>query len=237
MGNDKSTQNHGHYFTFPLMFLWVEPDEFKSRCGLIVGWSIIRFIESGAMNGTNDQRYKQAQAALNFSGGTYKGSKDSYDVLQRIVKAGTIYTSVKTSYLFDARDGKLLPDLLLLIAAVRPIIGKRNFTKTYREVILERMYNGMPWAKLTRYSFDKLFNAASSKGMVTRIPAGRGYYVSIRWSTEQLKKRIIERVTIYQEQKKLQADSGKEIAALKRSYQNEPTKPKAKTIPELEPDY
>ena len=96
--------------------------------------------------------------------------------------------------MFDCRNGEMEDDLLLLIAAVRSIIGQRNFCKSYREVITRRMYGG-DGHNLSRWRFDKLFNKAQTRHLCTRVPAGRGFYISVRYRTDQLVLAVENRIT------------------------------------------
>jgi hypothetical protein len=111
-----------------------------------------------------------------------------------IKTTGEIPTSIKKNYLLDVRNGKLDPELLLLLAAVRSIIGKRNYTRTTSGFIYNRMFGDIPWREFTRYWFDKLIDVAMTRGILTKLSGGpgfRGFYVSIEFKPEELSKKII----------------------------------------------
>jgi len=208
------------YFTFPLKFLHVPPAGYKIRFDLILRWSIYEFLRRTKFLDPETpvtEKERWIRRALNFSGGNIASWKAGWDTLQELVTGGEVYTSIFADYLFEARDGGLDPNLLLLTAAIRSVIGpKRRFAKTNRQVIVERMF-GSPY-RLTRYSFDKLCLAASNRGMMTRIPAGRGFYVSICLKTDQLKQAVMDRVKNYEAKKLEQIEAGRQVANLKRTY-------------------
>jgi len=216
---DKITKKYGHYFTFPLKFLHVSPAEYKERFAKIIHWAIYALIlrDTSAYSASNYDKEQRIRTKLNFKGGKLSEWKSDWKELQNLMTGGEIFTSVKTDYLFEARDGKLNPDLLLLVAAVKSVIGKYNFKHTYMMTIVQRMY-GNP-DHLTRHSFNKLCNTACAKGMMTKLPAGRGFYVSIRYKSDQLAEAVMSRITRYQAEMQKQVEAGKKIAALKRNYQ------------------
>ena len=71
-GMSKYTENHGHYFTFPLKLLWFnDPVNQKKTIQDCIDYSIWKFMDSGKCgNGTDSSKHKKAQELLNFSGGT-----------------------------------------------------------------------------------------------------------------------------------------------------------------------
>ena len=181
-----------------------------------IDYSIYKFIESGKCgNGTDSSKHKKAQELLNFSGGTIDKYKNTYSRISQTITKGDIYTSVKTSYLFDARENILKLELLLMVAAIKSIIGhKRNFAKAYTAVIIRRMYgHEMP---LSRRQFTKLVSDGMTKRMFTLIPAGRGYYASIRYTANELKEIVMHRIKKYEGKRIEAAQAGKDIRTLKK---------------------
>ena len=170
-------------------------------------------------DGSRENQYKIAQSLLNFTGGTLQDTEKSFRAMKIISMTGDIYTSVKTSYLFDARNNGLQFELLLLVAAVKSVIGfKRNFTKTYREVLIRRMYGcDKP---INRYQFNKLIDHATSRGLFTLIPAGRGYYVSIRYKVDELKEQLKLRINKYESQRIKRIKAGKDLMNLRKELRN-----------------
>ena len=209
------TTKHGHYFTFPLKFLHVPPGEYSERFGRIIHWAINETIRRGNVDQKASDQDKEnwVREKLCINRGNTASWEKGWNELQKLITGGEIYTSVKTAYLFDARDGKLDPDLLLLVAAVRSKIGKNNFKHTNRQEIVCRMY-GDP-NKLKRHAFDTLCDKAYRKGMMTRISAGRGYFVSIRYNCKQLADEVIRRKAKHQMSKQERAEAGKEITTWK----------------------
>ena len=208
----------GRYFTFPLRLLWfTDPADKTKTIENVIDYSVFKFMESGECgDGNNEEKYKVAQKRLNFKGGTVTGCLKAGQNL--IPKEKEVYTSVKTSYLFDARDNSLKLELLLLVAAIKSIIGSRNFTKTNRQFIIRRMYGRDH--PMTRYRFDKLVSEAMTRRMLTIIPAGRGYYVSIRYTPEELKETVMQRITIHEGIRIEAAKAGKDIATLRKHYKS-----------------
>jgi hypothetical protein len=125
---------------------------------------------------------------------------------------GDIPTSVKTSYLIDVINDRLDPELLLLLAAVKSIIGYKNYARTTRAFIFKRMYGGNPWRKLTRYFFEKLRDIAVEKNMLVMITTFPGFYVSIRHTVDELEKEICEYLKKRNEKKQKSKDAAKRIS-------------------------
>lgn len=228
---NKDTKKHGQYFTFPLKFLWVTPEEIKQRCNQITAWSVIWYTINRIHDMDREKAFNEAQKQLHVVQFDYNWSWQKYQELNKLITGGEIYTSVKTSYLFDTREGKFNPDLLRLVAAVKSVIGKRNFAKTYRNIIVQRMY-GEDSGRMTRYSFNKLCDEAISRRMFTRIPAGRGFFVSTRYDVTDLHKVITTKIKNYHEKKIRAAEAGQDIAMLKREYQQ-----KYRKTPQVSPEF
>jgi len=108
-----------------------------------------------------------------------------------------IFTSVNSEYLFDCRDGRLEVDLFLLHAAVRSVCGKRNFAKGYRENLVQRMYDDR--VVLSRWKFDRLFDRAQARHLCSRVPAGNGWFISVRYNRKELEAAIKTRVEKYEQ--------------------------------------
>jgi len=128
-------------------------------------------------------------------------------------------TSVKKSYLADAMNGKLAPELLLLLAAAKSIIGNRNFTKTGNAFIVERMFGGNPWRRPTRYWLDQLFETAMVRGILAKVPDRRGYYISIKLKPDTLSKAVIESLKYKADKRSAAQKASQEIADFKKSLQ------------------
>jgi hypothetical protein len=212
----------GHYFTFPIKLLWFnDPAEKHKSIQDAINYSIYQFMQSGKCgNGNGEDKLAKAKELLNFKGG---GSFNQYRIAASIIEPtiikGDIYTSVKTSYLFEARDNVLRLDLLFIIAAIKSIIGhKRNFTRTNRQFILRRMYGSDQ--PMTRYQFDKLVSEAMAKRMFTIISAGRGYYVSMRYKPDELGQIIMQRIKKHEGLKIEAARAGKDIMTLRRQLKD-----------------
>ena len=150
-------------------------------------------------------QYGQAKKLLNISGGDIQTVIASYQKLNEFLaqfenghgKDG--YTSIQTGVLLDARDGKIPVDMFALLAAVKSIIGRRNFNKTSRGVIVSRMIGAKSTAVLAelladpilqaqyskydnRYRFNKLMERTIMRGFLLKIPAGRGFFISTRYA-------------------------------------------------------
>lgn len=178
----------------------------------------------------NDQEFKedcilqyqhdQALSILNVEGSNIESRLKRYNELQEfyysfITNNGPdAWTSVKTTYLFDARDGKLPVDLFRLVAAVKSIIRKRNFCQTYKVVILRRMFGckgikefnslhgnveDLPLFK--RKTWDKLLRTAEQRNLLTYLPTTRGYYVSIKYDEEKLRKEATAKLKQFSKKK------------------------------------
>ena len=128
-------------------------------------------------------------------------------------------TSLKTAFLKDTIEGKISPELLLFLAAIKSIIGHRNFTKTTREYIEQRMFNSNPWRKCTRTWFDNLLNGAFDRKFMSKISCYRGYYISICYDLPHLDIAVTEWIKKQHDgRNKLRENSriaSKNIAALK----------------------
>jgi hypothetical protein len=103
---------------------------------------------------------------------------------------GDIPTSVKTQYLHEVVAGTFDPELLLLIAAVKSIIGHKNYTRTTREFVFHRMYGGRPWRIFTEYFFKNLMYTAIERGFFVRLRTYPGFYISIGLTIEKLEERL-----------------------------------------------
>lgn len=158
-------------------------------------------------------QYMQVKNILNLD--IKKGSiENAFEIFKELnsflneferTNGGDVWTSVKTTYLFDARDGQLPVDLFRLVCAVKSIIGKRNFNKTYKKIILSRMFgakkehlippeNKDEYNKLSRRrQWNNLIDKAEQRNLLTFIPANRGYFVSIKYSDEKLRDEVIKR--------------------------------------------
>jgi hypothetical protein len=191
-----------YYFSFPIKFLWHDPKEEqpfneKKRVNEVIDYSIIKYSLSGKCgNGNDEERYNDAKRQLEWLDGSYQSANANYSLLIGTVKERDIYTSIKSEYMFDALNGKFPFRLLLLLASVKSVIGKKNFTKTYKTVLLQRMY-GHP-NELTRYRFNKMISQAKDRGLFTMIPTRRGYFVSTKYrKTDDFKKKIEARKISY----------------------------------------
>jgi hypothetical protein len=130
-----------------------------------------------------------------------------------------IPTSIKRNYLNDVRDGKLDPELFLLLAAVKSIIGKQNFTRTTLVFLVKRMFGDVPWRKPTRYWLDKLIETAMIKGMMSKVACRhgcRGFYITIRYKPEDLSRKVIEQMAIRKEKIRTVKAAGLKVAEYKK---------------------
>ena len=218
----KYIENNGHYFTFPLKLLWMsDPSKQQQTLQDCICYSVYSFLNSGKCgDGTDSSKLKNAQEILYLTGGTIEYYKKTGIRISQTITKGDIYTSVKTSYLFDARDNILKLELLLMVAAIKSIIGpKRNFAKSYTAVIIRRMYGHEK--PITRRQFAKLVSDGMAKRMFTLIPAGRGYYVSIRFTAAELKEKVMQNITKYEGKRIEAAQAGKDIRTLRKQLQTE----------------
>lgn len=219
----KDNEFAGHYFTFPLKFIWVfykdletTDSEITERLQEIISYSIYWYMCNHLKEITNiSERYEKAKKDLNIHGGTLEVTTSNYKKLQSMVTGREIYTSVKTAFLLDARDGKFPFNTLLLICAVKSLIGTRNFCRTNREAIIKRMFGTNSGKNFSRRQFDNLRVSSAQKGLLTIISAGRGYYVSVRYKPKQLAEEVkkhIEKYKITEQQLKV-----KEISNFKKN--------------------
>jgi len=104
---------------------------------------------------------------------------------------GDIPTSVKTQYLHEVAAGTFDPELLLLIAAVKSKMFYGNYTRTTYPELMHRMYGGRPWRIITRRFYDRLMNEAIERKMLVKIKSWKSFYISIRYTADQLASAII----------------------------------------------
>lgn len=104
---------------------------------------------------------------------------------------GETPTSVKTQYLHEVAAGTFDPELLLLIAAVKSKMFYGNYTRTTYPELMKRMYDGRPWRIITRRFYDRLMNEAIERKMLVKIKSWRSFYISIRYTADQLASAII----------------------------------------------
>ena len=104
---------------------------------------------------------------------------------------GDIPTSVKTQYLHEVAAGTFDPELLLLIAAVKSKMFYGNYTRTTYLELMKRMYGGRPWRIITRRFYDRLMNEAIERKMLVKIKSWKSFYISIRYTADQLASAII----------------------------------------------
>ena len=166
-------------------------------------------------------KHLQVKKILNITGGSIENNYNDFETLNSFLHefehtyGSDAWTSVKTSYLFDARDGKLPIDLFRLVCAVKSVIGKRNFNKTYKNVILRRMFGAkkpdlMQPEDKENYEFlsrrrqwNNLIDKAEQRNLLTFIPANRGYFVSIKYNNEKLRDEVIKRTKISRRKMKI----------------------------------
>jgi hypothetical protein len=104
---------------------------------------------------------------------------------------GETPTSVKTQYLIEVAAGTFDPELLLLIAAVKSKMVYGNYTRTTYPELMKRMYGGRPWRIITRRFYDRLMNEAIERKMLVKIKSWKSFYISIRYTADQLASAII----------------------------------------------
>jgi len=166
-------------------------------------------------------QHLQVKKILNITGGSIENNYNDFETLNSFLhefeasNGRDAWTSVKTSYLFDARDGQLPIDLFRLVCAVKSIIGKRNFNKTYKNVVLSRMFGAKKpdlmqpddkekYDKLSRRrQWNNLIDKAEQRTLLTFIPASRGYFVSIKYNSEKLRDEVIKRTKISRRKMKI----------------------------------
>jgi len=158
-------------------------------------------------------QHEKAMDVLGITGPTLDSRKKMYGKLNKIHREGDAIVSINKNLLFDYRDGKLPEDMFRLICAVKSVIGMRNFNKTYKSVLLSRMFGaknqeildkvlqdeetrGKYEFLMRRRQFDSLLNRAVDRGLFTIIPASRGYFVSTRYDEEKLQEQIKKRSTM-----------------------------------------
>lgn len=170
---------------------------------------------------TGQVQYKRAKEILNIVGESYSITLNRYFRLESVRNeferyyGKDVWTSVKTDYLLDAREGKLPENLFRLSCAAKSIIGKRNFTKTYKSVIVMRMMGAKSNNVLhemledpdiyerykrisSRYHIDKLLSNAVDRRLLSKIGDHRGIFISIKYSTEKLGEEILKKTTARQ---------------------------------------
>jgi hypothetical protein len=215
---DKGSQK-GHYFTFPLKFLWFDPVEKEENLNKVIAWSIYKFMIEKCSPGNDKERYKKAQSFLSFHGNNLNSTLRLYNEMNYELTPGDIYTSIKTSYLFEARDNVFPFELLVLLAAVKSVIGhKHNFKKTYQKFLIRRMYGTDK--PINRYQFNKLIDNATARGLFALIPAGRGYYVSIRYKSNELREQVKQRIIKYEGKRNERAEASRELMNLRKELRN-----------------
>lgn len=212
------------YFTFPLKFLWEKRIDKGPLLNMIIDWSIYNFMITKLHENTDEEKYVTVQNLLNFEGGSLVQTKANFSTLNSSVTTNEIYTSVKTTVLFDVRNEIVPFNHLLLLAAVKSVIGKRNYNLTYKNVLIKRMYGNR--RSITRYSFNKLMDAVINRGFFQKIPAGRGYYVSTKYrDIEEFEKAIVRNIKKYKTKKVKSNEAGRRILIEKRNEKNVRTIP------------
>jgi hypothetical protein len=105
--------------------------------------------------------------------------------------------SIRIDWLEDAKNGKISFDLFRLIVAIKSIIGKKNFAKTYKNVLIYRILGCKFKDAITpemkedfefwnrRRQFNKLMNTAVNRGFLQRLSSkgSRGFYISTKYKT------------------------------------------------------
>ncbi|MEI7526135.1 MAG: BT4734/BF3469 family protein [Mariniphaga sp.] len=132
---------------------------------------------------------------------------------------GDIPTSVKTQYLIEVTAGTFDPEMLLLIAAVKSKMLYGNYTRTTYAELMKRMYGGRPWRNITRRFYDRLMNEAIKRNMLVKIKSWKSFYISIRYTADQLADAIIAKRKKDNEPKKKIKDAAKRISDYRKSVQ------------------
>lgn len=165
-------------------------------------------------------QWLQTRKILNIVGGDFDKNCKDYDTLNTTlnefesVNGNDVRTGVNIQYLFDASEARkqILPiNFFRLVCAVSSIIGARNFNKTYKSVILSRMFGAkhpdliLPEDK-ERYDFlfsmkkrrqwRNLLSQAEHRKLITYIPANKGYFVAIKYDYKQLISEIKRRTVM-----------------------------------------
>jgi hypothetical protein len=115
------------------------------------------------------------------------------------------WTSISNKLLFDAFSQEADVDHFRLVAAVKSVVGKRNFNDTYKAVLLCRMFGCKKQSILNslfeadpdlrakheflsrRRQWEKLIDTAEDKGYFTYYSTGRQFFVSITMTKNELR--------------------------------------------------
>lgn len=115
------------------------------------------------------------------------------------------WTSVNNKLLFDTYNQEADIDHFRLVAAVKSVVGKRNYNDTYKSVLLCRMFGCKKQGILNalfdvepelrakhetlsrRRQWEKLIDTAEEKGHFTYYSTGRQFFVSITMTKNELR--------------------------------------------------
>jgi hypothetical protein len=222
--SENSREHFYQYYTVPLKFLWFELDDpsnadIKARLIEIVEYSIIRFTNSKSERENDRERlYFKQWKNFNLSPGTYQNALETHRKYAEQLKQGDIITSIRATYLVDALKGRFPYDLLLLLAAVKSVIGMKNFAHTTKAALVNRMY-GERNCTLSHYLFNKFVNRARVRGVLNVIPAARGYFVSVKYKdTETFKAAIKTRMEKHLFMQSDAIHAGRELIDLRKQH-------------------
>jgi hypothetical protein len=121
------------------------------------------------------------------------------------------WVSIRKDFVFDAAKNKIPMDQFRLMVAVKSLLRKKNFTRTYKGAILDRMFGAKTKESAKdlsskhinlinyysiRYRFDKLRNDTQERGLATFLPSldRRGFYIMFGYNPEKLTQLIMEKI-------------------------------------------
>lgn len=118
------------------------------------------------------------------------------------------WTSVNTNLLYNTYNQEAEINHFRLIAAVKSVVGKRNFNDTYKSVLLCRMFGCKKQGILTtlfetnpelkakheylsrRRQWERLIDTAEEKGYFSYYSTGRQFFVSITMTKNELRQAV-----------------------------------------------
>jgi len=159
-------------------------------------------------------REHQALSLLSLNPELKPDLKSKYEYVKSFIETfegkngADAWTSIPNNLIFDVYNGKEPMDLLRLIASVKSVLSKKNLNLTYKSVqlcrmfgckkmnILNELFTKNPELKAKhdflsrRRQWDNLINSAEAKSYLSYYPSGRGFFVSVSMSKDELEKTV-----------------------------------------------
>lgn len=212
--------NDYRYFTFPICLLNDAFDNIKMVCDNIMDYAIYKHSLKMEL-GTEKDRMQAALKYYAIKPGDLKRMTDNGKMLNNSIPERNPLTSINTNMIFDFyKNYKTEFDIscFLAFAAIKSILGKKDYCKTNKELIIARIFgynsiNDLQYSNIKpdrynkdktkkyelflkyskRYQIDKILNQLQTDWNLRLFSSHcRGFYLSFGLSLEQLAKINIE---------------------------------------------